>query len=99
MREIQTLLDERHGINRRAILEAVQAANIDLGERLCPDILEAALRQTTVERHLAALKTGADTAARAGLLPLHAAAGGLAHAGADAAADALTHGTRALRGL
>lgn len=47
----------------------------------------AALAEAAVERGLAALEAGAY--AGAGLLALHAAAGGLAEAGTHAAADAL----------
>ena len=92
-------LDECNGIDRRTILEAVQASDVHLGKGLCPDVLEAALRKTTVERHLTALKAAADTAAGTGLLPLHAARRSLAHTRADAAADTLARGTRSLSGL
>src|SRR5690606_9694315 len=51
-------------------------------------VAEAALRQAAVERHLAALEA-VDGDARARALALHAAAGGLAGAGADAAPYAL----------
>ena len=50
--------------------------------------LEAALRQAALQRHLAAFEADLVEAARARLLALVAAAGGLAQAGADAAADA-----------
>ena len=49
---------------------------------------EAALRQPALQRHLAAFEADLVEAARARLLALVAAAGGLAEPGADAAADA-----------
>ena len=52
-------------------------------------LVEAALRELAVKRHLAALKAGTDGAAAAGRLALAAAAGGLAMAAAFAAADTL----------
>src|SRR5690606_21227987 len=52
------------------------------------DVLETALGQAAVERHLAALEA-VDGDARARLLALDAAAAGLAGAGTDAAANAL----------
>src|SRR5690606_25028948 len=58
---------------------------------------EADLRQAHVHGHLAALEAGLDLAlARARERALVAAAGGLAQAGADAAADALALGARAV---
>ena len=63
-------------------------------------VLEAAqLRDAHVERRLAALEPGRDRAAGARLLALRAAAGGLALAGGDAAADAGARLVRALGGL
>src|SRR5262249_52445273 len=57
-------------------------------EVLAEDVLEAALRQAPVERHLAALEA-VDGNAGARLLALDATPGGLAGARADAAAEAL----------
>src|SRR5207237_1870341 len=54
---------------------------------LAVDVVEAALGHAHVQRHLAAFEAG-DGDAGARLLPLHPAAGGLALAGARAAADA-----------
>ena len=62
-------------------------AQVHLGIILGEDVVEAALRQPHVERHLAALEA-LDRDARAALLALLAAAGGLALARADAASDA-----------
>ena len=56
------------------------------------------LRDPDVERGLAALEPGRDGAARAGLLPLGAAPGGLALAGGDPAAHPGLRGVRALCG-
>src|SRR3546814_18668197 len=61
-------------------------AQIDDREVLAEDIVETALRDAHVERHLAALEA-VDRDARAALLALLAAAGGLALARADAASD------------
>jgi hypothetical protein len=68
--------------------ELLERAEIDHGEFLAVRLVEAALRQALVERHLAALE-GVDRDARAGLLALDAAAAGLADARARAAADPL----------
>src|SRR3546814_1632518 len=62
-------------------------AQIDDREVLAEDIVETALRDAHVERHLAALEA-VDRDARAALLALLAAAGGLDLARADAASDA-----------
>ena len=64
------------------------AAEVDDRELLAVRLVEAPLRQPHVERHLAAL-VGVDRDARARLLALDAAAGGLALARARAARDAL----------
>ena len=58
-------------------------------------IVEAAVREFAVKRHLAAFEARADAAAGAGSLALAAATGGLAVTAAFAAADALlaVHGT------
>jgi hypothetical protein len=78
-------------------LLAVELAGIDRGlepakrndvEVLGEDVVEATLRQTAVDRHLAAF-VALDGNARTGLLALDAASAGLALAGTDTAADAL----------
>jgi hypothetical protein len=61
---------------------------------------EADLRQALLHRHLAAFEAGLDLAlAGARERALVAAAGGLAEAGTDAAADALALGAGASAGL
>src|SRR3546814_5877554 len=62
-------------------------AQIDDREVLAEDVVEAALRDAHVERHLAALEA-VDRDAAARLLALLAAAGGLALTRADTASDA-----------
>ena len=65
----------------------LQGAQIDLGILQAERLPEAALGQAAMQRHLAAFEAlHGDAAAR--LLALDAPAGGLALAGADAAADA-----------
>jgi hypothetical protein len=51
-------------------------------------LVESAMRELAIERHLAAFKAGTDRAAAAGGLALAATAAGLAMAAAFAAADA-----------
>src|SRR5919106_789430 len=80
---------ETAGIDR-----GLNAPEIELVIVLGEDIVEAALRQTPGERHLSALEAF-DGNARARLLTLDAAAGGLAEAGADTAAEPLARLGRA----
>src|SRR5690606_16109459 len=61
----------------------------DLDPLLFEDIRKAALRQTTLKRHLAAFKTGTAAVARTRFLALVSAPGGLAKARSGAASDAL----------
>ena len=70
-----------------ASIAACDAAEIDLVELEREAILEAALGQAAMQRHLAAFEA-VDGDAGARVLALAAAAAGLALAGADAAADA-----------
>jgi hypothetical protein len=58
------------------------------GEALCEDVVEAALRQATVDWHLAAFEA-VDGDARTGLLTLYTATTGLAGARTDTATYAL----------
>src|SRR6202044_3730325 len=81
---------EQLGINR-----LLQAVEIDLGELDPEDVVETALRQPPMQRHLAAFKT-LDAHAGSRGLALAAAAGLLAFAGADAAADARARLRRAV---
>src|ERR1044072_1145177 len=88
----QPRLDQRSSVDGRAGIELARvdrplhAAEIDLVELELERLVEAALRQPPVQRHLAAFEAlDGDTRARG--LALAAAAAGLALAGADAAAD------------
>ena len=67
-------------------LQVRQAHDFDIPAR---KRRKATLRQAAIQRHLAALETDLVKAAGARLLALVAAAGGLAPAGTDAAADAM----------
>src|SRR6185369_4152972 len=79
---VERALDiELAGIDR-----LLHRADVHLGIIAGEDVVEAALRQPHVQRHLAALEAG-DADARARLGALVAAASGLAFAGADSAAD------------
>src|SRR5690606_23569493 len=86
--------DQRLGRNRRlgvelagvdGLLDPPERHDVEIARK---DVVEAALGQTAVDRHLAAF-IAVDRHARAGLLTLHAATAGLAEAGTDTAADAL----------
>src|SRR4249920_3436608 len=81
---------EAAGIDR--LLQASQIDLVELARKL--HVLEAALGQAPVQRHLAALEAF-DAHAGARGLPLATAAAGLALAGADAAADAFARLARA----
>src|ERR1019366_7626866 len=78
--------DLRDGIERR---DPVQVHNRVFGAE---DVGEAALGQTTMQRHLAALKTAHQAEAGARTLALVAAGRCLAHAGSHTAADTLAPG-------
>src|SRR5688500_13670339 len=81
------MIDHALGLELASVERLLDRAEVHLGIILGEDVVEAALRQPHVERHLAALEAG-DRYARARLGALLAAAGGLAEAGADAATDA-----------
>src|SRR6187455_3069470 len=81
------MVEQRLGVDLAAIDQLLDRAEVHLSIILGEDVVEAALRQTHVERHLAALEA-LDRDARAALLALLAAARGLAQARTDAAADA-----------
>src|SRR6185503_15526269 len=89
----QAGLDQGGGIDCRAGIELagvdclLHAAKIDLVQLQLERLVEAALRQPPMQRHLPALES-LDAHARARGLALAAASAGLALAGADAAADA-----------
>ena len=74
---------EQAGVDRRLHLAEIDLVELDR-ER---GVAEAALGQAAMQRHLAAFEA-LDAHAGARGLALAAAAAGLAHAGADAAADA-----------
>src|SRR5205085_430234 len=82
---------ERLGVHRRAGVEAVEVADVDDVVILVPRrVTEAALGDAAEQGHLPAFEhRRRHLGAGAGPLALGAARGGLAHAGADAAADAL----------
>ena len=72
---------------------AVEIADVDDAHDIAEvEVVETALGQAAVKRHLAAFETDAGAAAGTGFLTLVAFAGGLAVAGAFAAAEALDAG-------
>src|SRR3546814_9631325 len=79
-------IDRLAGIQPAGVDGALQAADVHHLEIAREDVVEAALRQAPVQRHLAALEA-LDGHAGARLLALVAVARGLALAGADAAAE------------
>src|ERR1700731_3969072 len=79
-------VDGARGVERLGVDRPLDAVEVDLGKFEPEDIVEAALRQAPMQRHLAAFEA-LDAHARARGLALAAAARGLALAGADAAAD------------
>ena len=91
-------LAKRLLVDLGAGVEALELADVDVGDDVGERVAEAALRQAALHRRLTALEVQlVDVALRASLLALLPAAGGLAEAGADAAADARLLGDRALR--
>src|SRR5580693_9108158 len=68
--------------------ENIQRLNIDDGEFLLARIMKSALRNTAMQRHLAAFKSTAHFVAGAGLLSLAAFASGTAELRADTTANA-----------
>src|SRR3954468_8325860 len=83
-------------IDRGAVVEALEVREVHDRVDLLEDVGEAALRQTAVQRHLAAFESAHAREAGAGLLSLFTASGGLAVARSRAAADALLRVARAL---
>ena len=81
------LVDRRLGVELAGVDRLLDRAQVHLGIILGEDVVEAALRQPHVQRHLTAFKA-VDRNARTRLLTLLAAAGGLALARTDAASDA-----------
>src|SRR5216684_7654840 len=80
-------VDSIFGVEGAAIDRGLNAVEVHLVEFKREDVIEAALRQPPMQRHLAALEA-LDAHAGTRGLALAAATAGLAHAGADAAADA-----------
>src|SRR5215472_11371572 len=80
--------DQTIGIERVAVklFELIEVHN---GEMLLENVLESALRQAAVKRHLAALETALLAETGDGMLALGAARGVFAHARAHAASHAL----------
>src|SRR3546814_10449322 len=81
------VIDGRLRVELLRVDQLLDHAQIDDREVLAEDVVEAALRDAHVERHLAALEA-VDRDAAARLLALLAAAGGLALTRADTASDA-----------
>src|ERR1700737_46538 len=79
-------VDGARGVEQLGVDRVLNAIEIDFGKFEPENIVEAALRQPPMDRHLAALKA-LDAHAGARGLALAAAARGLALAGADATAD------------
>jgi hypothetical protein len=77
---------QEDGINYRAIVETVKFPHINFSVFVSEFIGKTAFRQSAVNRHLAAFKTGTDTAAGTGVLTLMAFAGRLAKSGAQTSA-------------
>ena len=82
----RVLGDGRLGVELARVDELLHHADVHLGVVLAERVVEAALRQTHVERHLAAFEA-LDGNARTALLALLAACRGLALARADTTAD------------
>ena len=83
------LFDQSFRVHDGAVLKAVEAGYVHSRQRLCKNVVEAALRDAACQRHLAAFKADAELAARTGLLTLVSAACRLAVARCRAAALAL----------
>src|ERR1043165_816748 len=91
----ESRLAEGAFIDGHAVVETLEVRDVHDGVLFLEDVGEAALRQTAMQRHLAAFEAGHAREAGAGLLPLLAAARGLAVSGSRTAADALLRVTRA----
>src|SRR5690606_16416453 len=79
-------VDRLAGVDLASVDGLRQPAQAQLVPLLALPLVEAALRQAPVERHLTAFET-AEADARARLLALYTPAGSLAETGADAPAD------------
>src|SRR6476469_9406231 len=91
----RVMVERALAIELAGIDRLLDRADVHFGEVLGEDVVEAALRQPHVERHLTAFEAG-DADTRACLGALLATAGGLAEAGTDTAADADAALARAL---
>src|SRR5262245_12801493 len=80
-------IDRGLGVELAGVDRGLQAAEVDLAELLAERLVETARGQAPMQRHLAAF-AAFHRDARARLLARDATPGGLALAGADAAADA-----------
>src|SRR6476646_6814358 len=89
------MVDRALHIELARVDRLLDRADVHLGIILGEDVVEAALRQPHVERHLATLEA-VDRHARARLGALLATPGGLAETRADATADANATLARAL---
>jgi hypothetical protein len=83
----RVMVEQLLGVELAGVDQLLDGTEVHLGIILGEDVVEAALRQPHVERHLAALEA-LHGDARAALLALLAAARGLAQARTDAATDA-----------
>ena len=81
--------DQSLCVHNCAVLKPLQVAYVDLCILGRKNVVEAALRHTALQRHLAAFKPRTYAAARAGFLPFMAFAGGLPITGGVASALAV----------
>lgn len=72
-----------------AVFKGVEGVQVDRNDLLSEDIVETSLRDSSLQRHLTAFKTGAETVARSCLLTFVALTGCFTVAGAMTSADAL----------
>src|SRR5207247_4406486 len=74
----QAGLAQRRLVDGRAVVETLEVRDVHHGVLFLEDVREAALREAAVQRHLAAFESAHAREAGTRLLPLLAAAGGLA---------------------
>src|ERR1051325_6689019 len=79
----ETRLAEGALLDGHAVVEPLEVRDVHDGVLFLEDVRKAALRQTAMQRHLAAFEAEHPRVAGARLLPLLTAAGGLAVAGAE----------------
>src|SRR5437588_1025393 len=91
----QAGLAQRRLVDGGAVVETLEVRDVHHGVVFLENVREAALRQAAVQRHLAAFESAHARESGARLLPLLAAAGGLAVARTRTAAHALLGVTRA----